>query len=399
MGTKFVTGLAKGEDSYAVGKEAAKKCLEKLSGNKIDLSIIFSSSKYNHQEVLRGVREITGDALLIGCSTAGEFTEEKVEKGSVACALISSDSHKFFTGIAEGLKEDEIECVRGAAANFPNSVEGYPYFSYILCEDGLSGKGEETAIAMLSVLGSNMKFAGGSAGDDLKMKKTYSFADSRALSNAVSLALIASKKPVVISVKHGHIPISPPLTVTKSMANVVYELNGENAFEVWKKYAREDAKNSLDLDVDKIGENSADLAKFLTRYEAGLYTGGKNYKIRWPGSTRTVDGSLEFATSIPEGTVLRVMSSPKENQIISARMSAEAVINSLRGDKLAGIVVFDCVVRDVILQEEFKKAVEGVREVVKVPMIGFETYGEFAMDIGQMSGYHNTTTVILAIPD
>jgi methyl-accepting chemotaxis protein len=37
--------------------------------------------------------------------------------------------------------------------------------------------------------------------------------------------------------------------------------------------------------------------------------------------------------------------------------------------------------------------------VLKVPLIGFETYGEFAMAMGQMTGFHNATTVILAIPD
>ena len=32
------------------------------------------------------------------------------------------------------------------------------------------------------------------------------------------------------------------------------------------------------------------------------------------------------------------------------------------------------------------------------PIAGFETYGEIAMDLGQSSGFHNTTTVVLAFP-
>ena len=32
------------------------------------------------------------------------------------------------------------------------------------------------------------------------------------------------------------------------------------------------------------------------------------------------------------------------------------------------------------------------------PLAGFETYGEIALDAGDMSGFHNTTTVVLALP-
>jgi len=70
------------------------------------------------------------------------------------------------------------------------------------------------------------------------------------------------------------------------------------------------------------------------------------------------------------------------------------------GRKLAGAIVFDCVCRAVILGDAFSKAVDGIKEVLKgIPLIGFETYGEIAMEMGQLSGFHNTTTVILLIPE
>jgi methyl-accepting chemotaxis protein len=98
--------------------------------------------------------------------------------------------------------------------------------------------------------------------------------------------------------------------------------------------------------------------------------------------------------------VLRVMESPKEGQIISARKAAEAAIKASRGAKIAGAIVFDCVCRAVILGDDFSKAVAGIKDVIgNVPLIGFETYGEIAMELGQLSGFHNTTTVVLLIPE
>ncbi|MBU1084480.1 MAG: FIST C-terminal domain-containing protein [Candidatus Omnitrophica bacterium] len=399
MGTKFVTGLARDEISYEAGKKAAETALKKMGSGKVNLSIVFSSYKYDHSEVIRGVREVTKDAPLVGCSSAEEFTEEEVGRDGVACALISSETHKFFTGSGVGIRNDETSCLIEASNGFPSGVEGYPYKSYILCEDGLSGKGEETAITMLGVLGADMKLAGGSASDDLKMEKTFTFTDGVVLENSISLALIVSKHPVIIAVNHGHMPISGPLTVTRSELNIVHEIDGKPAFDVWKKCAREDAKRNLGIDVDKIQAGSADLARLLTRYEAGLHVGGENYKIRWPGLTSVVDGPMTFATSVPEGTILRVMASPENDQIASARKSAETIMANLKGRKLAGVIVFDCVVRKIILKDNFKEAVNAIKETVKVPLIGFETYGEYAMEMGQMTGFHNATTVIMAFTE
>ena len=68
---------------------------------------------------------------------------------------------------------------------------------------------------------------------------------------------------------------------------------------------------------------------------------------------------------------------------------------------MAGAIIFDCVCRAVICGGDFPKAVEGIKEVLgkHTPLIGFETYGEIAMEMGQLSGFHNTTTVVFLIPD
>lgn len=74
--------------------------MDKAGAKDASLSVVFVSTAYDYQAVVKGVREVTNNAPLIGCSTAGEFTEERVEKESVACAVISTDTHKFFPGIA-----------------------------------------------------------------------------------------------------------------------------------------------------------------------------------------------------------------------------------------------------------------------------------------------------------
>jgi methyl-accepting chemotaxis protein len=69
------------------------------------------------------------------------------------------------------------------------------------------------------------------------------------------------------------------------------------------------------------------------------------------------------------------------------------------GGACAGAIVFDCICRNLILGPKFSDAVGAIRqELGDVPFAGFETYGEIALDAGDLSGFHNTTTVVLTIP-
>lgn len=400
MSTKFGTAIIKGEDSYQTGRQAAKNALAKIGDNKVDFSVVFASSKYDYNQVIKGIREETGNAPLIGCSTAGEFTEEKVDKDSIACALISSDTHKFFTGMGKGVRKNEINCFKDAIAKLPQqkSADDYPVNSFIVLLDGLSGKGEEVSLAALSLLGSNIRIAGGSAGDDLKFKETSTFCNDTADSDSISVASISSKEGPTIGIDHGQIPISIPYTVTKTSGTSIYELDGQPAMKVWLDATREPARR-MGIDVDKLWQQPDRIGKFSFIFEGGIKT-GKGYKIRWPGLGPDTKDHLPFVCTIPEGAVMRVMTGTKESQIESARNAARYALKNLNGRKPAGAIVFDCVVRGAILESEFSTAIDEMKKVLgDIPIIGFESYGEIGIEEGQMSGFHNITTVVLLFPE
>ena len=395
MATQFLTSLVKGDDSFEVGKESALQAKKQMNGaNSPDLVVMFSSSKYDHPAVVRGVKSVMGEVPIVGCTSAGQFSDKESTKDGLACAFISSNTHRFFTGMGTNIRSNPIQSIENAVQNFPRDVEGYPYQSAMLFVDGLAGKGEEVVLAASSVLGPMIKFAGGAAADNLHFRETSIFCNENDLSDAVSLCLVTSRSPVIISVKHGHRPITPPLRVTKAEGNILYEVEGRPALEVWKDYIREPLKKNS-IDIDKL--NPEELSKILLKYEAGLMT-GTDYKIRFPASCNS-DGSLNFVSSILEGSVIKIMDSDEKDQIESTRKAAELAISHSRGIKLAGAIVFDCACRAMILKDKFPEAVKATKEVFgSMPFIGCETYGEIAMEMGQMSGFHNTTTVIMLFP-
>lgn len=399
MKTQFVTSLVMLEDGFEAGKEVAQLAVDKIQPRRSPhLVILFCSDKYEYAAVLRGVKQIVGETVpVIGCSSAGQFSDEGVYKRGLSCAMIVSDDYQFFTGVGINIKSDPLKTVEHAVKAFPKEVEGYPYQAAILFIDGLAGKGEETVLAASSLLGPDVKFAGAAAADNLNFRETVVFGNGHVLTNAMSACLLASRSPIIISCKHGHKPISQPLTVTKAKDNVIYEFDQQPALDVWKNHVRKHLKGR-GVDVDQL--NSKELSNYLLEYEVGLMTGpDSDYKIRFPASCNP-DGSLNFTCSMMEGSVVKIMDSSQQDQIDSARQAAEMALHASKGVKLAGAVIFDCACRAMILQEQFSQAVKAKQEVLgALPFIGGETYGEIAMDAGQYSGFHNTTTVIMLFPE
>ena len=402
MGTKFATGLSKGKDGAMVAKEAVLRAKEKLKGARVDLSIVYSSSVYDHRAVVDVVREATNNAPLIGSSTAGEFTEEKVERGSVAVGLLSSDDIKVFTAITEGVKEEPEVAIKEVAAKLPDNVEDYPYLTAIILIDGLSGVGEEVTLLASYHFGKELKIVGGMASDDFKMEQTFVFSDDEVCTNALAVCLLASKMPLFTGVKHGHTPLSRALKATKVKGNVLYEIDNRPSWAVWKEETAEVARN-MGIDVEQL-KNPSEIAQFFANYILGLATEKEGeYRIRWPASINE-DGSLNFTCGIAEGAVFRIMDgSNLENQIKAAEEAARIAKQSAENagySDFAGILVFECAVRQLMLGDRFSEAVDRFNKVLPgVPMLGWEAYGEIRLDPGQFSGFHGTTTVVLVIPD
>lgn len=97
---------------------------------------------------------------------------------------------------------------------------------------------------------------------------------------------------------------------------------------------------------------------------------------------------------------IRITESEPMDQVISARTAARRAVDQTGGAPVAGALVFDCICRDLILNSEFQTAVRSISvELGDVPLAGFATYGEIALEAGDLSGFHNSTTVILAFPE
>jgi len=397
---KMSTGILEAKDDFAsLGREVAEIAKNKIEGDP-DFAIVYTSCALEEEhanQLLSGIRDVIGDIPMIGCTTAGEFTEEKVAKG-VAIALIKSEGDfKFFTSSATGLKEDPLQCIGKALATVPKGAEDLEYYSLLCLADGLAGRGEEAALSIPAILGPSVTIYGGTAGDNYRFQKTFVFENYNTLNNAFACTAVFSKKQVSIAIKHGHKPISEPMRVTKAKGNIIYEIDGKPAKEVLIEAAREEARK-LGIDVDNMWDNPQDYIKFRCVFEPGLEVAKDEYRIRWILDISRDKDYLAFACTIPEGAMIRFMAATPESEIESTRMAAEEALRALNAEPACALV-FDCAVRGALLGDRFPEVVEAIKEVVgDIPLIGFETYGEFGLLPGGTSGFHNTTTVVTLLP-
>jgi methyl-accepting chemotaxis protein len=329
-------------------------------------------------------------ATVLGATTAGEFTEQGDTQGAICVWALAGD-FVVQAAMAGGLGAN-LDAVGQCLAELEREHSGYPHATALILLDPLSGNAEEATLYASGLLGEKVRLVGGASADNMEMKKTEVALGERVASDAVVIAMIHSRTRIGIGVCHGHTPLTDPVKVTRSDKNVVYEIDGRPAWEVWTEKTAPRARE-IGLDARTL-RTSGEIFDYLNLFEAGLSLGDE-YKVRVPLS-KGDDGSIHFACGMPQNTVLRIMESVDSRQVASAREAVRRSLHNLGSREVAGALVFDCSCRKTILRGEFVKAVEAMRdELGGAPLAGFETYGEIAMEIGEMSGFHNTTTVVV----
>jgi len=224
MSTRVVTASATGAAMIA-GAYLVEQLKRGLDGLTPAFIMTFASTDQPLGQVATTLEEAFKGSTILGASTAGEFTERGDTKGAV-CAIAVAGELKVYGGIGTGVRATPERAVHQALEGLPRSVQGYPHRTGVLLIDTMAGNCEEVTLMTAAELGADLPFAGGAAGDDLKMQSTTVSCGARAASDAVVIAQIFSKAPLGLGLCPGHRPLSNPLRVTKAHGNLGRETEG-----------------------------------------------------------------------------------------------------------------------------------------------------------------------------
>lgn len=174
-------------------KEAVKDIKNQLNGFGIKLVIFFASSHYDLNKVSSLMQDAFQDCIVFGCSTAGEIrTGELLKNSVVAMAINSSIIADVKIEVIKHISEKlSVEAAFASFESYFNetfyTMDVKKYVGIVLI-DGVSMKEEE----LMDLIGNrtNVNFIGGSAGDDLKLDKTFVCANGKAYSDSAVLVLM-----------------------------------------------------------------------------------------------------------------------------------------------------------------------------------------------------------------
>jgi hypothetical protein len=387
------TGASTRSDARRAAEEALREALQRMGRARPSFGFVFASPDLDLSAAVTEVKRALGCNDILGATTAGEFTERgRIDKGLVVM-LVASDGTHHRVDFGRGLKS-EHERIAGQFASAATEMKtaarasGCRHLTTILLTDGLAGTGEELVHQMFERSTSVAQIVGGAAGDAGRFKETLVAAGRDCANDAAAVIHVFDSNPWGVGVNHGLRPTTKPMRVTRSEGNVLYTIEGQPAFEAYKRHA---AERGITLTRDTA-------PPYMIANELGVHFFSSLSRARAPLSVGG-DGSLSCAAPVPEGSFVSILDGEPSSMIAAARSAAEEARERLGRTKPAGVLLFDCVCRGMILKDEFAQEIDAVRSVFgDVPVAGFLTYGEIAQYAGRLEGWHNTTAVVVAIP-
>ena len=353
-----------------------------------DAMIVFASARFDYEALLRVLADRCRPGVLVGSSSAGEFTHAAQGAGTVSVLALRSDSLEFSAGLGRGVSGDSRSAARELVSSF-KGMQGnrHAYRAALVMTDALAGHAEEFVDEMTARTSGRYLLAGGGAGDDANFSRTHVFLGSKAYTDAAVALEILSSKPIGVGVGHGWEPAGLPLRATEVDGMRVLGFNGLPAVEAFERHA------------EATGEqfDRKDPLPFFLHNILGVDT-GNGYRLRVPLAVGA-DGSVHCAAEIPEQSRVHIMRTTAESAAIAAQRATTAAVAALGEAKPGAALFFDCVATRLRLGTSFDYELAMVADSLGgAPFVGCNTYGQIARAESQFSGFHNCTAVVLALP-
>lgn len=374
-------------DSRAAGAAMALQLNVALGKTPPDVVVVFASAAHDHEELLAGLQDCPA-RIVVGCSSAGEFTGSGSSGGSASALALQSDELVFSAGLGKGLRGDMPAAVRQVVSSFHRAPSTtYPHRAALVLTDALAGHAEELLTELTTRTDGRYRFVGGGAGDDAKFTKTHVFVGGEVLTDAVVALEIRSQRPLGIGVSHGWRPAGRPLRVTEARGLRVCGINGAPALDAFEAFAES---------TNQVFDRTDPLPFFLHNV-IGVETGG-GYKLRVPLGVHD-DGSISLAAEVPQHANVRLMAVDHRSTLDAADRAVQSAVAQLEGARPEAALFFDCAATRLRMGQQFDGELRRVAgALAPARFAGCNTYGQLARDDSQFSGFHNCTAVVCVFP-
>lgn len=356
--------------------------LKTLQGQDIQLVLMFTSSAICKSGALpRKISEALPGVHLLGCSTSGEIGE-RIEDDSVTLLGLKFEKSAFKcvavpVAGSDGSKE--------AGKKIAEQLKGEGLAGVFVLMPGLNVNGSQFTIGLKDGLPKDVSISGGLAGDGLSFKETFTIFDDKISSNqAVAFGVYGDSIKIGSGSRGGWKPFGPRRRVTKADHNILYEIDGKPALDLYKEY---------------LGDKASDLPSSGLLYPFAIMDDKNSEAV---GLIRTIldineeTKSLVLAGDMVVGQLVCLMHANTDELVTGAEEAARHASISDAATSNDAVICVSCVGRKILMGDDTEEELDAVRSVfVNQKIAGFYSYGEICIfqDTGEPELHNQTMTV------
>jgi len=324
-------------------------------------------------------------ALIAGCSTAGQFYKDDIIDDVAIISTIHFE-HSTVRSATESLLDPSLSA--DAGQNLGVELNAQDLVAVLVLSDGTNCNGSALVEGLASKLGEKVTIFGGLAADQDRFNETVVLANGNAASKqVVAIGFYGDRLNVSTGSEGGWEIFGPERTITASNANVLHELDGEPALELYSRY---------------LGDRAKELPGSALLFPLAIRAPGTDPNTSVVRTILGVDednSSMTFAGDIPQGWTAQLMRASFD-ALIDGAESAASLIQSKKPANGNGLcVAVSCVGRRLVLGQRADEEVEAVADLLDpvFQMIGFYSYGELAPGLSGRCELHNQTMTLTSI--
>ena len=354
------------------------------------LLLLFGDSRLiDRPALIQQVLDACPRSHVMGCSTAGEIHGCEISDDSLVVAAARFDHTALRTAQATvQAPTDSYTAGRTIAEQLTHSsLRGV-----FVLSDGLNVNGSELVKGLNDTLGEAVVVTGGLAGDGTDFKRTWVIKDRMPIGGYVTaIGFYGDHVKLGHGSKGGWDKFGPERLVTKSKGNILYELDGRPALQLYKEY---------------LGDRAAGLPATGLLFPLAIRSSNTDGKalVRTILAVDEAAQSMTFAGDMPEGVLAQLMRANFDRLVQGASDAATLAVNSRDHTSSPSptlSIAISCVGRRLVLGERTEEEIEATLDILPKgsSQVGFYSYGEISPYASGACDLHNQTMTLTTIAE
>lgn len=354
--------------------------IEKIEGFKPQLCLLFGSREEleRNTKYRSDLKESFPESKIVISSTAGNIVEDVLADNNIVASLLRFEYTAVKTKLIKFGEKSAFDLGIELAKEIDDEKTAY---ALVLSCSGINA--DDLLKGFNSIVKGRVPLSGGIAGDDYKFERTVVGLDEDINDNQlVSIVFIGDRLQTFHGSQGGWDTFGPERIVTKSKGNVLFEIDGKPALQLYKDY---------------LGERSSELPTSALHFPLAIIDPLSNrYIVRGVQNIDESTNSMVLYGDVSTGDTIQLMKANIDRVIQGAEDSASQSRSSSLGDPDFSMVI-SCVARRLVLDQLVEEELSAARTVLgnKTPMSGFYSYSELSPLTGDNACHlHNQTMTI-----